>query len=74
MSTETGIKYIKNRFSYNAELGIYYKNIKEGFMLVAKFSYKNVDIYKLYENLQKILMAKLKYIVSVQTIQNIVNA
>lgn len=49
MSTETGIKYINNRFSYNAELGIYYKNIKEGFMLVAKFTYKNVDIYKLCE-------------------------
>ncbi|MBE6273327.1 MAG: hypothetical protein E7097_05515 [Bacteroides sp.] len=49
MSTEAGVDYIKKIFSYNAKSGIYYKNIAGEYILIAKFTFKNVDIYKISE-------------------------
>lgn len=49
MSTESGVEYIKKVFSYNLESNIYYKKIVGEYILAGKFTWRNVDIYKLRE-------------------------
>lgn len=49
MSSNSGVEYIKKIFCYNAKLEIYYKETIKDYILIAKLTYENVDIYKVYE-------------------------